>query len=610
MKQLRNFWKSGGFWIGPFLIVMGLSAAFVSASWLPVPAGLIIAGIVILGLWLLFQGRSVLRFLGKRSTQAGTNALAATLSVLVILGLINFLANRYSVRVDLTENQLFSLAPQTQQLVSNLEQPVKVWIFDRVPNPSDQFLLQNYQRSGGSKFSYEYVDPQLQPALAQEYGVTRFGEVYLKSNERQQFLTSVDPQSRLTEIKLTNGIAQIISDEKTKVYFLQGHGERSLKPADGGIYQAVKSLENRNFIIEPLNLAEQTEVPADAGVIVIAGPKRALFEGEVKALKQYLQLGGSLLVMIDPSTDPKLNALLQDWGVTLDNRLVIDASGQGQLVGLGPAEPLITNYGNHPITKDFSGGYSFYRGARSIETNEVPGVEETPLLITNERSWAESNPQNQPLKFNAETDRQGPLMLGVALSRKIAQDAAAVPAAKPSPAASPSPTPTTSPATEASPSPTATTSPATEASPSPTASPATEASPTPTATASPAATASPSPTTSPATTASPSPSPTTSPAATSQPAQTNTEARMVVFGNSEFATDGVFEQQLNGDVFLNSISWLSKQDAQTLSIRPKETTNRRITMTAEQASLLDWLSRRILPAVGLLSAGALWWSRR
>lgn len=85
---------------------------------------------------------------------------------------------------------------------------------------------------------------------------------------------------------------------------------------------------------------------------------------------------------------------------------------------------------------------------------------------------------------------------------------------------------------------------------------------------------------------------------------------MVVFGNSEFATDGVFEQQLNGDVFLNSISWLSKQDAQTLSIRPKETTNRRIAMTAEQASLLDWLSRRILPAVGLLSAGALWWSRR
>ncbi|MBD2042549.1 GldG family protein [Microcoleus sp. FACHB-672] len=602
MKQLKNFWKSGGFWIGPFLIVMGLSAAFVSGSWLPVPAALAIAGIVILGLWLLFQGRLVLSFLGKRSTQAGTNAVAATLSVLVILGLMNFLANRYLVRVDLTENQLFSLAPQTQQLVSNLEQPVKVSIFDRVPNPSDQLLLQNYQRSGGSKFSYEYVDPQLQPAIAQEYGVTRFGEVHLKSNERQQFLGNVDPQSRLTEVKLTNGIAQLISDEKTKVYFLQGHGERSLKPADGGIYQAVKSLENRNFIIEPLNLAEQQDVPADAGVVVIAGPKRALFEGESKALRQYLQLGGSVLVMVDPSTDPKLNTLLQDWGVTLDNRLVIDASGQGQLVGLGPAEPLITNYGNHPITKDFSGGYSFYRGARSIQTNEVPGIEETPLLITNERSWAESNPKNQPLKFNAETDGQGPLMLGVALSRKIAQDG--VPAAQPSPAA------TDKPKAEASPSPTPTASPATEASPSPTPteSPATEASPSPTPTALPAIEASPTPTVSPAS-PTPTPTPTPTPAA-GKPAQTNTEARMVVFGNSEFATDGVFEQQLNGDVFLNSISWLSKQDAQTLSIRPKETTNRRIAMTAEQASLLDWLSRRILPAVGLLSAGALWWSRR
>ena len=113
----------------------GLVAGFVSNSWGAVPVGLIIAGIIILGLWLLFVSTAPDSFWGKRSTQAGTNALAATLSMLVILGLINFLGVRRALRVDLTENQLFTLAPQSQRVVANLQQPVKIWVFESNPNP-------------------------------------------------------------------------------------------------------------------------------------------------------------------------------------------------------------------------------------------------------------------------------------------------------------------------------------------------------------------------------------------------------------------------------------------------------------------------------------------
>jgi ABC-type uncharacterized transport system involved in gliding motility auxiliary subunit len=84
----------------------------------------------------------------------------------------------------------------------------------------------------------------------------------------------------------------------------------------------------------------------------------------------------------------------------------------------------------------------------------------------------------------------------------------------------------------------------------------------------------------------------------------------VVVGNSRFATDGLFGQQLNGDVFLNSVSWLSKRDDQVLSIRPKEDKNRRITMTAQQANLVGWLSLAILPLLGFGTAGVMWWQRR
>jgi ABC-type uncharacterized transport system involved in gliding motility auxiliary subunit len=108
---------------------------------------------------------------------------------------------------------------------------------------------------------------------------------------------------------------------------------------------------------------------------------------------------------------------------------------------------------------------------------------------------------------------------------------------------------------------------------------------------------------------SPSPSPTNSPAATDSEANQK-EARLVVIGNSVFATDGFFGQQLNGDLFLNSVSWLSKRDNQTLSIRPKEAKNRRINMTPQQASLVSWTALGVLPVLGFGSAIYVWLRKR
>jgi ABC-type uncharacterized transport system involved in gliding motility auxiliary subunit len=200
-------------------------------------------------------------------------------------------------------------------------------------------------------------------------------------------LQTVSDAERLSEVKLTNGIEQVTSDRTDTVYFLQGHGERSLEQLEGGLSQAVSALKDKNFTAQPLNLADRSEVPEDASLVVVAGPKRPLFEGEAQALRNYLSTGGSVLLMVDPDTNPELDSLLAEWGVKLDNQIAIDASGQGRSVGLGPATPLVTNYGNHPITRDFGSGFSFYPLARPVETKPVEGVKETPLVKTNEQSW-------------------------------------------------------------------------------------------------------------------------------------------------------------------------------------------------------------------------------
>lgn len=88
------------------------------------------------------------------------------------------------------------------------------------------------------------------------------------------------------------------------------------------------------------------------------------------------------------------------------------------------------------------------------------------------------------------------------------------------------------------------------------------------------------------------------------------ESRLVVIGNSSFATNGLFAQQLNGDVFTNSIIWLSQREGEVLSISPKDPTNRRIQLQAAQARWVIWLSLIILPLIGFGLGALIWWKRR
>ncbi len=67
---------------------------------------------------------------------------------------------------------------------------------------------------------------------------------------------------------------------------------------------------------------------------------------------------------------------------------------------------------------------------------------------------------------------------------------------------------------------------------------------------------------------------------------------------------------MNGDVFLNSVTWLSQRQDQVLSIRPKEAKDRRIVLSMVQGNLVAVIALVVLPLFGLLMAGFLWWRRR
>ena len=560
-------------WPGLMLLTAGLVVGLLN-GWTGIAVGLLIVGAI--ALVAAIASGSYSGFWQQRSTLAGTNALVSVLAVIAILGLVNFLGNRYEWRTDLTEGQLLSLSPASQQVVENLEQPTELILFSQLPNPTESQLLDNYRRYN-SDFTYRYVDPAADPQLAQQLNIQTGDEVFLKEGEKTISVPRPAPQAPIEERTLTNKLAQLSQEQSAVLYFLQGHGEYDISGAQAGYFEAATRLQEQNYTVAPLNLAETGAIPADADVLVISGPRQKLFDSELETIQSYLDGGGSVFILIDPQAETGLNSLLSEWGVVPEEAIVIDTSGGGQLVGLGPAAPLVTEYGNHPITEAFGQGRSFYPVSRPLGITEVSGVQETPLLFTAPQSQAQPIQAGEELAVDSNQEPQGPFIIGAAFTRAPlvakeelprgideveevteTEEAAGTEAAAEAEEAADEATDSESEDTELEDLPLEDENAATEE--------------------------------------------------TAQDA--SNESRLVVIGNSSFATDGLFSQQLNGDVFLNSVTWLSKIDNPTLSVQPKEITNRRFEMTVQQQILLTLLALVVFPLAGLIGSGVLWMKRR
>src|SRR3954454_15482401 len=87
------------------------------------------------------------------------------------------------------------------------------------------------------------------------------------------------------------------------------------------------------------------------------------------------------------------------------------------------------------------------------------------------------------------------------------------------------------------------------------------------------------------------------------------ETRVVIMGDSDFATNGVLGVQGNRDLFMNIVGWLSQQE-NLISIRPKEPDDRRITMTSTVQTDVTILSLLVIPGMVFASGFYAWWRRR
>ncbi|MDA0748001.1 MAG: Gldg family protein, partial [bacterium] len=85
--------------------------------------------------------------------------------------------------------------------------------------------------------------------------------------------------------------------------------------------------------------------------------------------------------------------------------------------------------------------------------------------------------------------------------------------------------------------------------------------------------------------------------------------QIVVFGDSDFASNQFFDVQGNGDLFLNAVGWLL-EEGDLIAIRPKERSIRRVDLTLSDVRWIRWLSMVILPAIPIFIGIVVWWRRR
>ncbi len=328
--------------------------------------------------------------------------------LLSLLLLLNWLSIRYPLRYELAGNKSGSLAPESIAIVKKLQRPLQITIYDRAINPVTDALLSNYQNQNDN-FKYQLVEPDSSPTSEQgdillEYGTTT------KTLQGNSNLLG----SEITEAQLSNAMLKILEPATPYLYWLE--------PTNGGVNssktsyaKAISQLQAKGYQVKSLNLVNY-QVPENASAIAIVKPLQKLSEVEVTRLQDYLDRGGSLLVMLLPNTRVGLDPIWREYGIELDNRLLIDGSSNSDRL---PIEIKTDRYTDTLITNNLTEA-TIFANSRPLKIIPQSQIVATPLVTTSDRIWAENDLSQPEIGFDPQQDLTGNLPLAVALEKNNA----------------------------------------------------------------------------------------------------------------------------------------------------------------------------------------------
>ena len=301
-----------------------------------------------------------------------SNSLTYVLLALLFFALVLLNNTLFkSARMDLTENQVYSLSDGSKEILKQIDEPINLYFFfsdkasegiTTIRNYADRVesLLKEYESAAGGKLKLHLVDPEPfseAEDLATDYGLTGVStgigtdSIYLglagtNALDDQKIIPFFDPQKeQFLEYDLSQLIYELSDPDPVRVGLLTSLAlTGGQNPMTGqfdppwAIYQQIQQL----YELETVD-ATASALPENLDVLVLIHPKN-LSEELLYAIDQFSMTGGKVLAFLDPhhESDPmagmtsmggantsEIAQLTESWGVDVENGSVLLDAGLG-----------------------------------------------------------------------------------------------------------------------------------------------------------------------------------------------------------------------------------------------------------------------------------------
>ena len=382
-------------------------------------------------------------------------AFAARGAFIVVLGIIifagvNYAASQWNRTVDLSYFKTAVPGESTRAIVRTLSRPVHFYLF--FP-PGNEVLepVRGYIEALAAVNPHvvvDIVDQGLRPDLAKDLKVRSNGVLAIQNGTNNESLhlglTLEDARSALRSLdgKVQEKLLRVLKPARV-AYLTVGHLERDFSPpADDtrpGLSDLKSLLETLGSQVKRLGLGEGLgqKVPEDASVVLVVGPTEPLLAEEVRALLDYFNRGGRLMVFADPDNNAKVDELVTPLGLTVGKSLVANEHFLINLEGRreSPYNLVTTRVSSHASVRTVarsSGRLGVVMlGASAVSKRPAPPSELNISFTLHAMpdSWEDANGN---ALFDKDKEKRVPIELGAAVSKKI-HAPASVPPQSPAP---------------------------------------------------------------------------------------------------------------------------------------------------------------------------------
>ncbi len=443
----------------------------------------------------------------KKSTVNRKKDLTFLVIGIIIIILVNFIGSFAFKRFDLTSEKRYTLSETSEKLASNLDDIVfvKVYLegefpagFKRLRDETKE-MLDEFRAYSHGNIEYEFINPSesedqkirdeiykqlykqgLRPTDLNTKSEDGFSNKIIwpgamfsyKGKEHPvQLLKSqigASPESMLNssveslEYEIANAINNLVTVEKPKVAFIDGHGELN-KYETASLEESLKEFYTVNRIALNEELSSLTErvmidsskaykVKIKYNTIIIAKPLNRFSEKDKFIIDQYIMFGGRVVWLIDPvfasmdslqkadvsmaiPLDLNLDDQLFTYGVRINTNLIQDIQSAPipvvtGMVGNQPKTemfpwyffPLLTPANNHPIVNNLNALKGEF--VSTIDTIAKKGIKKTSLLRSSQYSKVSTAPTRISLgmlRFEPDQTQfnKGPQVAAVLLEGKF-----------------------------------------------------------------------------------------------------------------------------------------------------------------------------------------------